>query len=163
MAEGSGPAIWRLLPHSQQSPTFRPSTDRRPEIMHSFRPVPSTIASYSSSMTACRAPLLSLTDLRVSGARSERHRGCAGGLDPPMQACCAVCAKLGGPWRSPALPFNLQTTGTRQTARRAGRGGAAGLRTPHDRPFPNSTCASPAPHQAPPALLHVLQQPWQRL
>jgi len=30
--------------------TFMPLTDRRPEMMHSFRPVPRTMASYSSSM-----------------------------------------------------------------------------------------------------------------
>ena len=31
---------------------LRPSTERRPEMMHSFRPVPSTTASYASSMAA---------------------------------------------------------------------------------------------------------------
>lgn len=30
--------------------TLRPSTERRPLRMHSLRPVPSTITSYSSSM-----------------------------------------------------------------------------------------------------------------
>jgi hypothetical protein len=35
--------------------TFRPSTERRPEMMHSLRPVPSTMASYSSSIVALQS------------------------------------------------------------------------------------------------------------
>lgn len=47
---------------SGAGPTFRPDTDSRPLIIHSLRPVPSTIASYSSSMSVCwPACLLSLT------------------------------------------------------------------------------------------------------
>lgn len=45
---------WRRTAVQQMQPahTFMPATDSRPLMMHSFRPVPSTMASYSWSMLA---------------------------------------------------------------------------------------------------------------
>jgi hypothetical protein len=57
--------------------TLRPSTERRPLRMHSLRPVPNTITSYSSSMIQKIDTMFSFVvgvGFRVKGYRRRRNK-----------------------------------------------------------------------------------------
>lgn len=99
-------ASQRLAP----TPTLRPSTDSRPEMMHSFRPVPSTMASYSSSMAAAHAGLRLGGQVAGMWRRRQRRRG---------PALAATAGRRGNPDRED-LNASAGAVGSAQERREGG-------------------------------------------
>ena len=85
MAEGRTDAPRREDTKEGETPRHRaffPIVDRRPDMMHSFRPVPITIASYSPSAMGTH-PSGIHEKVGASGSLSSSSRAAIASLGPP--------------------------------------------------------------------------------